>query len=440
MLPFRIFALIASLLLGGVASLASVREPTEGPPILFARDVAPQVKLRTEAYTVSPMVEVREFAYTFRVTSTYGNFQVRGVPQLETLLHELEVIRKLAEVSQSEAFASSLSSSLTSPVATTVGVAKRPVAAVTGLPGGVVRYLGGKLYQVRRGSDKALESYREYRSKDDKEEPEPTVEEPKGKKKKLVSSAGKLSRKHLGHDSAKRRWARQLGVDPYSKNEVLQEALGRIAWASSLGGFAGDFAVPSSEVFSYAGKARELVWDRPAHQLEREIVDTLKDLGLEKGLIHEFRDTPIYSLTEKMELCFGFKSLKDSGDIAFLVDFALRAENDEDAELMIRTLEVLVSYSERVARIATIGERRGMLYACSDRGYDIYPLAVDYLHWTPLVYEALLSEELMAEKREIWVSGQVSPIAKLQLREHGWLVFEQVDRYGKSSNAATAKR
>ncbi|MDQ8187925.1 hypothetical protein [Pelagicoccus sp. SDUM812002] len=436
MLPTRIFATLVCLLILGVRSLVCAEEPAEGPPFLFTRDVAPSLKLRTEVYTVSPIVEVREFSFTFRVNSIYGEYQVRGVQHLDSLLHELEVIQKLAEVSQSEAFASSLSNSLTSPVATTVGVAKRPVASVTGLPGGIVRYLGGKLYQVRRGSDKALETYRDYRNKDESS----TVEEASKEKKKLAGSAGKLSRKHLGHDSAKRRWARQLDVDPYSKNEVLQESLGRIAWASTLGGFAGDFAVPSSEVFSYAGKARELVWDRPAHQLEREIVDTLKDIGLEKGLIKAFRDTPIFSLTEKMELCLGFKSLRESEDIDFLVDFALRAENDEDAELMIRTLSVLVSYSERVARIASIGERRGMLYACSDRGYDIYPLAVDYLHWTPLVYEALLSDELKAEKREIWVSGQVSPIAKLQLREHGWLVFEQVDRYAKPSKAATANR
>ena len=95
---------------------------------------------------------------------------------------------------------------------------------------------------------------------------------------------------------------------------------------------------------------------------------------------------------------------------------------------MIRTFGILVSYGEQVAGIASIGERRGMLYACSNRGYDIYPLAVDYLHWTPLVFEAFLSAELEAEKREVWVSGRVSPIAKLQLREHGWQVFDEVVR------------
>lgn len=433
----RIIVLFACLLFVGSVGAYGVDEPNEGAPVLFAREIVPGLDLRNEAYSISPIVDIRGLSYTFRVESIYGSYRVRGVEQLHSLLHELEVIRKLAEVSQSEAFASSLSSSLATPVVTTFGVAKRPVASVTGLPGGVVRYLGGKLYQVRRGSGKALDTYRDYRSKDE----EPLLDEEPKKKKKWGRSAGKLSRKHLGHESAKRKWARQLGVDPYSKNEVLQDALGRIAWASTLGGFAGDFAVPSSEVFSYAGKARELVWDRPAHQLEREIVDILKDCELEKELIYSFRDTPIYSLTEKMELCLGLKALRSSGDVGFLVDFALRAENDEDADLMIRTLGILVSYSQEVAGIDSIGERRGMLYACSNRGYEIYPLAVDYLHWTPLVYEALLSEELYSDKREIWVSGQVSEIAKLQLRKHGWQVFDGIEeRYAKSSNARAASR
>lgn len=436
MLRFRILTLFLCWVALGVSSFVGADEPVEGAPVLFTREVAPSVILKGDAYVVSPVVDVRGFAYSFRIVSEHGAYEAQGVKQLQALLHELEVIEKLSEISQTEAFANSLSSSLSNPVATTVGVAKRPMASVTGLPGGIVRYLGGKLYQVRRGSGKALESYRNYRNKDE----EPEVEEAP-KKKEFGKSAGKLSRKHFGHDSAKRKWARQLGVDPYSKNEVLQEGLARIAWASTLGGFAGDFAVPSSEVFSYAGKARELVWDRPAHQLEREIVDILKNCGLKKALIHEFRDTPIYSLTEKVELCFGFDRLSESGDVSFLVDFALRAENDEDATLMIRTLGILVSYSEEVAGIASIGERRGMLYACSNRGYDIYPLAVDYLHWTPLVYEALLSDELKSEKREIWVSGQVSSIAKLQLREHGWEVFDRVEeRYAKSSKARAANR
>lgn len=398
-------------------------EPVEGPPIFLARELLPENLLRTDFYSVSQMVEVTGFAYEFSVESVYGNYRVTGKGELLKLLHELEVIGQLAEISQSEAFASSLSTSFTDPVATTVGVARRPIASVTGLPTGIARYLGGKLYQVRRGSDKAVSKIRSFKAKGEEVE----ADSPK-EKGQLRASTSKLSRKHLGHDSAKRKWARRLEVDPYSDNLRLQEALGRIAWASSLGQFAGDFAVPSSEVFSYAGKAQELVWDRPAHQLEREIVGNLKKCKVDKYIVEAFRDSSAYSLTEKTQLSLAFLRLKESGAVPFLVEFALEAKTKEDAFLFLRTMGVFVQYQEEVSEIVDIQEKRGLLVASSKNGYEIYPLAVDYLHWTPLVYEALLSEELKSDKREVWVSGTVSPIAKLRLRHHGWEVFDEVER------------
>lgn len=422
--PIQLFALLCPLAFA-CFPVAFASEPVEGSPLFFARNVVPDVALKTAVYTVSPLVEVNGFAYEFRIASIYGDFRARGIPQLRKLLHELEVVAMLAEVSQGGAFASSLSDRFTEPVAMTIGVARRPIASVMGLPGGVIRYLGGKIYKARRSSGKAMETYRDFRTNDDaeataKEEEEPPEKAPMGER------AGNLGRKHLGYEDAKRKWARDLKVDPYSDNEVLQQALGRIAWASSLGSFLGGSAVPSSEFVSYAGQAREMVWDRPAFQLERENLDLLKKLDVSKELMLEFRDTTIYSLSEKTELCLAFDRLSASGAASFLVDYSLGAESEEDADLFIRTLSLLVDYSEEVGEIVSIGERRGMLFACSDRGYDVFPLAVDYLHWSPLLREALLSEELQSEKREIWVSGTVSPIARHRLAENNWLVFDGV--------------
>lgn len=413
---FSLFVLVNSALV----SLRADVEPEEGAPMFFARDLVPPELLRTDFYTVAPMVEVHGFGYQFRVESGGRDYVVRGVDELYKLLHELEVIQELAKIGQGEAFASSLTSSLSSPVVTTFGIAKRPVSSVAGLPSGIGRYLGGKLYQVGRGSSKAVTTIRSMTDGEKEDASEAEEEQEK------VSSARKLSRKHLGHDSAKRRWAKQLEVDPYSDNVVLQDALARIAWASTLGNLAGDFAVPSSEVFSYAGKARQLVWDKPAYQLERQLVANLKKCGVPKELWKEFRDTRVYSLTEKTHLGLDFLRLKRSGGVPFLVAFSLQAKSAEDAALFVRTVAVMVKYNDEVSELQSISEKRGLLYLTSKNGYDLYPLAVDYLFWTPLVSDALLSEELVADKREIWVTGIVSPIAKLRLRHHGWVVFDQV--------------
>ncbi|MBK1879106.1 hypothetical protein [Pelagicoccus mobilis] len=419
------FLLFCSLLCGEEGGAVD-QEPVEGAPVFFANELVDDLPLKTELYSVFPLVEVVGFDYEFRVNSLYGEFRARGRDGLGELLREIEAIEKLNRVSQGEAFASALSDGFTEPVMTTYGVARRPVRSITGLPGGMVRYLGGKVYQVRRGSGKVMEKVKEFRTKDSElEEEQAEVEE---EKEGLGKSAGRLSRKHLGHDNAKRKWARRLGVDPYSNNEALQEALGRIAWASSLGGFADDFVVPSHEVFSYAGKARELVWDRPGYQIEREMVGMLKKDGVSKELIQEFRDADMFSLTEKLELCLAFCEFESDRAATTGLKYALEVESVEDATLFLDTVELLIRYHNQVGRLVSVGDKRGMIYAYSINGYEIYPFAVDYLHWTPLVYEALLDEELKAERREIWVSGTVSPIAKMRLRHHGWQVFDQVGR------------
>lgn len=417
--PFRLLSAVVVVLFSSV-SVAFESEPAEGAPVFFAKDLLPAELRSSAVHRVHPIVEVRDFAYIFKVESEYGDFETSGVAALRKLIHEIEVISMLEETSRSEAFAASLSRSFTEPVMMTVGIARRPISTVTGLPAGIVRYLGGKFHQVKRGSQKAMTKI-----KREEERKEPDSEDSGTRTERLSRSAGELSKRHLGYDSAKRKWAQRLGVDPYSSNLALQEELGRISWASSLGDFAGDFAMPASEVVSYAGKAQELVWEKSPYQLERENEQRLKKANVSKELIRSFHDSEIYSITEKTELCITFSRLPDAEGLSELIEFALDAETETEATLIIQTLDLLGRYSREISPIERIVIKRGLIIAFAQNGYQLLPIAVDYLHWTPLVSQALLSAELAADKREIWLTGEASPIAKLRLKHYGWEVFDR---------------
>lgn len=426
-----LIAFAGCCVLAAAPGIPAPGEPVEGAPVFFARDVLPGWTLASPHYKISPIVEVEEFEFVFDIAARHGDYRARGLGELKRCLREIEAIARLGDVSQSRAFASSLSSSLSNPLVTTFGVARRPISSVTGLPGGIGRYLGGKWYQVKRGSEDALDKWRAFRAPDEEEEERVVTEEPAdaaSAPQRIGRSADKLSKRHLGHDGAKRKWARRLGVDPYSSNPALQEALGRIAWASSLGDFAGDFAMPGSEVFSYAGKAQELVWERPPHQLEREIIQRLANCGLAEQWIEAFIETETYSLTEKVALSLAMKELGATGNLALLVETLLEAETGRDAAVLIRTVELFAQYCGEVCPLASLRRVRGMLVGTSQKGYDVVPIAADYVHWTPLLYEALLAEGFVSDKREVWVAGEVSPVARLRLSHHGWEVFDQRER------------
>lgn len=419
---FRFFIPICVAFSSVVSVRADGGEPVEGAPVLFARDLVGKELREGERFRLQPMVEVKDFSYVFRVQSDFGDYEVWGVNALQERIREIKAIAHLQEVSQTEAFASSLSQSFTEPVMMTVGVARRPISSVVGLPSGIARYLEGKFYQVRRTSSRAISRFRG----SDKEKPE-VEEQTRGSDRSLTqrvgSSAGSLSRKHLGYDDSKRGWARELGVDPYSDNERLQEALGRIAWATSIGEFAGDFAVPSTEVVSYAGKVQDVVWTLPPHQLENRNIKALKRIGVPADRIQEFTDCPVFSLTEKTSLVASFEAMAGAEGLEDALDMVLSAETKEDALAITRTIAILDLYTQEVSRIQRLSVRNGMITAVAQNGYMILPLAVDYLHWNAMIAKTLKSEQFDAVRREIWISGSISPIGARRLRELNWHVM-----------------
>lgn len=406
-------------------SSAAATEPVEGPPVFFATDLLPEQICRGERYRIDPIVEVEAFEFVFDIDSDFGDYRVVGCEDLMERIREIRAIARLNDVSQTEAFASSLSDSIKDPLAMTVGVARRPIATVVGLPGGISRYLQGKFFEARKTSGEAMEKLRELR---DKEEPESQLESGEAKPSKaarLGSAATKYGKRKLGYFSAMRHWARKMGVDPYSDNAALQEALSRIGWASSLGSFAGDYAMPSSAVFSYAGRAQDLVWSQPPSELERMNEKRLKDLNVDDARRKRFADLDTYSLSEKTSLTLAFADVGPVPGLDALLDLAMEAETKEDAGVMVETVAVLARYRSEVSSFKRLDIRRGMVLAEAANGYTMLPLAIDYLHWAPLVSEALTSESFESDRRELWITGQASHIATDRLRKLGWYLREE---------------
>ena len=284
-------------------------EPEEGPPVFFAISLLDEDVLTGEFHQVAPVVRVERFRYRFTLLSEFGTVDVWGIEGVKEGAAELQAISLLKKIEQTESFARAFSAALKAPVVQMWSVAKRPVQTVTGIPIGINRYLLGKFYQVKRESRRAASYVRKKTSDKNETVAETREPEKEGASKKLSQGTSKLSRKHLGFNKAKRQWAQRLRVDPYSKNELLQQELGRIAWASSLGSFSADFVIPGSDALSYAGRAESVVWSKSPTELERLNDVALKKMNFDKEKIAAFHDNRLYSLTQKVEIVMALKEM-----------------------------------------------------------------------------------------------------------------------------------
>ena len=50
----------------------------------------------------------------------------------------------------------------------------------------------------------------------------------------------------------------------------------------------------------------------------------------------------------------------------------------------------------------------------------VFPAAIEYLHWTPVALEIAEDKVFGNGRRELWITGDVSPHALNQLTELGW--------------------
>lgn len=407
-----------------VPALSAEMEPDEGPPLVFSHHLVPEDLRGGERYQLGPIGHVVNFGYEFELYSDFGEYRVRGIDMLEKRVNEIHALERLEQISKTDAFAKSFSEALKNPLVRTWTVARKPISTVAGIPGGVVRYMQGKFYEVKKGSRVVASKANSQNFKNREPKASEDGESSEGTVKKVGGATKKLSRRHLGFDRAKRGWARRLKVDPYTTNDNLQYELERIAWASSVGSFAAEFAMPASSVLSYTLQAQELVWSKSALELERLNSIAIKNMGIEEDVIMIFNDLDHYTLTEKTELVLTLEGLDVDGRLE-LVRLLLEVQSREEALLVVKIVSVFGNYSQLIKPLHRLEVRRGLAVAVSEEGSIILPLALDYLHWSPDLTDPLLSEEMEGVSRELWISGTASSIAKRQLALRHWKLEER---------------
>jgi len=185
----------------GVVAAAPVEFENGG--LLPTAEFLPEEYLSSSFHRVLPEVTSDGLNLTYKIESPSGYFSVQGTPFAKERIREIGAIAKLSEIRKSDVFVDALKKAGASKLKTVGGILQDPVGTVRSLPKGASRFfnsLGESLSGEKSKSEDA--AYEEF----------------------------------LGASKAKREMAVKMGIDPYSTNEGLQEAMDDVAWAAAAGG------------------------------------------------------------------------------------------------------------------------------------------------------------------------------------------------------------
>jgi hypothetical protein len=379
----------------------------EAPPVLDAGKILPGSVASGPNYRVEQRVVNDGLMNTYRITSTFGTFEAHSDAELAKRIQEIGAIAKLKELERSKEFAKGISSTAGNVVEGTKSLVTKPVDTVSGAvkgAGTMLRRTGDSLFgdPKSRYEDDALKSI-------------------------------------SGTAENKREFASRMNVDPYSSNEVLQDALTRVARAAAAGNIvtAGALAAVGGGVgtaISVTGGSQtlnEMLRRMPPTDIRRMNREKLQKIGISADLIDLFNGNSNFSPTYQMLFVDALERLGGVSGREALIKGAISADSDALAMLRQRQARMLAGFHEKVQPLQSLSAAGNVVAARTRDGKVVIAVPVDYIVWTDSVANGAstattqLQATAATAPRELWVGGGLSPGARKELEARGWKVFDK---------------
>jgi len=406
---------------------------------LKANEQLPAKIIRTDYYQINTVVESNGFLNIYTIKSDFGDYKATGNLSLLIVIRELYALNELKNLSKSKVFIEAAAKSATGSIDSMFHIATKPVETVKGIPGGVSRLFGrtkDTAEVVYEGSKDVAGETASYVTGSDNEKGTEGEDE-KNLGETAVDTTSKAADYYFGVSAGQRKWAQKLGVDPYTRNELLQKALREVAKIDRAGNFAVRFApIPRIPGSKYVNLANDAIWNLSYKELLEQNIEKLTAIGISEQTIEKFLANEAYSPLMQTYLIEAVIQLENVKDRNILIELATTKETEDFARFYLETVILMTwfdSQKEKLSEIRSFGE---LPYFIDQKIRLILLLPVDYLFWTKELagmaadMTSNIIKDKKGEKDAIFL-GDISPLSETGMKNLGWIVEDELNERTK---------
>ncbi len=433
-----------------VAALAATSAPAPcgASGDVPAADLVAPALLSGPSHRVLPCARIEGHMARFVIESRHGVVVADSIDLLQVRVDEMASIDALDRAGYAELFADAALAEVTAPAGAIGRIALNPLDTMAGLPAGAARFFSLRASEIgaraRNLGDRTTEAMTGADDAYDRPSLRPGVapeRDPRGRwYERGARRVRSLALDYIGYARARRDWARRLGVDPYSSNELLHARLDSLAWAALAGSKAAGTLIDA--LSSGAGSALRAVrrvdtavWDLDAAELGERNRQRLLALGCGAVETRRFLRNGTFTPPLQTGLTDGLVELANRRGCVHVVELAAALRSEVEARYLVDTLRLLTT----VEALRSAGWRFDLIgtspVAIGDDGHIWLPLPADRFEWTPAV-RAYFDQSLWhVPRKTILLARDASLLAQRGLTRRGFdLVF--VARYGPQAVAA----
>ena len=377
--------------------------------------LAPAAVLQGPMHTVAEPVMVDGYLGRFMIESTFGNFEVAGANMLGVRVNELQAIATLQEVQRSQAFQDSLTRAASAPIQLVQSAVTNPVGTVESVGQGLGSVLGRAAFLARSGAQSVADSAGGAAPTLSGLPPAPDGE--------AMPSA--FTGDPFGYNKARRDWARQLNIDPYTSNAVLRPLLDNAAAASFAGSFAintaiGAVSMGANLVVGFDTDVRDAVWNQPAVDLARQNEARLLAMGVAPRTTRDFLRNRWFTPSLQTALVVALAKLGDVSGVESVILVASQVRGESRVRFLVESVRLLTEFQKSGPRLVKVKMSGMVPVGMAGDGTLAAAVAIDYAYWDETSAEFAHRRELKAKRRILLVAGIASERAGREFEKSGW--------------------
>lgn len=397
----------------------------EEAPVLSASQILQPAYRQGTYHKVREAVPTYSGANQYLIDSDFGVFEAEGNLLLQERVAEIHAIAQLQEISLRDEYKNAVVEAAKSPLVLARNLARNPVGTVSSVPKGIWKFVNRAGQGIKEVAD--------------------------GRKRSEYEDG--IGEDLVGMSKAKRELAAQLGVNPYSTNEVLQRELNGVAWASVGGnvtisaltlGLTGGAAVAMT-TGNIAQTTSGVLRDTDPGDLRRANLAALIEMGVKKADGEAFLALPAFSPWHQTSLVHALKELDGvKGRELFLHAAMENAADEADALFYSHTAHLISLLHRGDTPLESLGVFHGLPVCVAKDGRGVIALQWDYAAWSEATarFAAALKdfnakEPIVKPKKGapisekgrwlVALSGQASPLFLQQMEATGVAVRERLE-------------
>lgn len=413
----------AVCMLAGLLSLAAPAAAApplpafEPAPVLAGAELAPAALLQGPLHKVAEPVRLEGFLGRYIIESKFGTFSVLGVSMLAVRVNELRAIEALQEVQRSQAFQDSLVRAAQAPVQLVQSAFTNPLGTVENVGQGLGAVLGRVGFLARSSAQTLVDS----------------TSNPGAVAAGLPPAApGEVpppafNGDPFGYNKARRDWARQLNIDPYTSNPVLRPLLDNASAASFAGSFAvntaiGAVSMGANLVVGFDTDVRDAVWNQPPVDLTRDNEARLQAIGVSGRTTRDFLRNRWFTPSQQTAFAIALAKMGGIANAEAVVAIAAQVQGETHVRFLIDSVRMLALYDGKAGRLTKLGMSNLVPFGVTEDGTVVVAAAIDYAYWDPAAADFAQRADFKAGRKVLLIAGNASQRAHEAFDARRWQV------------------